>query len=367
MESSSATAQSIQNITTTKLKALSKQQLAFEEKKQQILDAVASQDAPSEKVRVLLDAFTAYDIDVPVNFSLDNIRRFLKQSRHDPSVSPSLVSEWQQALQQALDVPSRKYQHASLFGRLVMEWLGNPNNTPLSNGLSESEDPFEQVGRKEMYDQRKEWESIVFDGGSKPDTAAIEAYLEGLFGSTAKSRKVAKTPIELLRGSMRDFVLGRFDVNVLKTCIKGILRMDLLSEVKRKALTGFQNNPVFLSEMSDVLNMQVDTLDTWTWGEEAIPVEIRRALNGKYRVYMDEEIIQALLIHFIGMKWAVHIKTVLTAFFHSGAWKQSTLDASTRRRRQDCGFESEVGLAFLGSNPKTRQGTNVRNQRRAKY
>ncbi|KAL2042597.1 hypothetical protein N7G274_004356 [Stereocaulon virgatum] len=324
MESSSATAQSMQNITMTKLKALSKQQLSFEEKKQHVLDAVTSQDAPCEKVRVLLDAFTAYDIDVPANISLDNVRRFLKQSQHDPSVPPSFVGEWQQALQQALDVPSRKYEHATLFGRLVMEWLGNPNDTPLSNGLSESGDPFEQVGRKEMHDQWKEWESIVFDGGSKPDAAAIEAYLEGLFGSTAKSRKVTKTPIELLRGSMKDFRLGHFDVNVVKTCIKGILKTDLLSEVKRKALIGFQDNPAFLSEMSNILNMQVDTLDTWTWGEEAIPVEIRRALNSRYRMYMDEEIVQALLKHFIG-------------------------------------------LAFLSSDPKTRQGPSVRNQRLGKY
>lgn len=34
--------------------------------------------------------------------------------------------------------------------------------------------------------------------------------------------------------------------------------------------------------MSDVLNMEIDGLDSWNWGDEAIPLEIRRALNGKY-------------------------------------------------------------------------------------
>ena len=99
-------------------------------------------------------------------------------------ISPSLLDKWQQALEQALDVPSRKYEHASLFGRLVMEWLDSPNDTPFSTGGSESGDPFEHVGRKEMHDQRKEWESIVFGEHSKPDSAPL-------------SKRISKTSSDL--------------------------------------------------------------------------------------------------------------------------------------------------------------------------
>lgn len=114
---------------------------------------------------------------------------------------------------------------------------------------------------------------------------------------------------------------------------------------------------MMLQEMADVLNMQIDALESWSWGNEPVPVEVRRALNGKYRVYMDEEIVQALLLHFIGIKWAVHLKTVFSNFFHSGAWKQSSrksLDRQARARRQDFGLE-------------TRERHNVRNKRRDRY
>lgn len=92
---------------------------------------------------------------------------------------------------------------------------------------------------------------------------------------------------------------------------------------------------------------------------------MRRHLNGKYRVVMDEEIVQALFLHFIGTKWAVHLKTVFQAFFHSGAWKQSSfrsLDRKARQRRE----------GFLDSTHKTDFGVHtasmtVRNQRREKY
>ncbi|KAG8625402.1 hypothetical protein KVT40_007153 [Elsinoe batatas] len=42
----------------------------------------------------------------------------------------------------------------------------------------------------------------------------------------------------------------------------------------------------------------------WSWEQSAIPVMQRRQLNGKYRFFMDEEIHQALLVHYIGAQLA---------------------------------------------------------------
>ena len=357
METSTALTQSMYHITTTKLNALSKQQQSYETIKQLILDAAASQSTQVGKVEILLDAFEVHDIDTPANISKINVRQYLEQSRHDPSVPSTLLREWQTAFEQALDVPSRKYEHASLFGRLVMEWLGSAGESPLSDTPSSSQDHFEHVGRKEMYDQRREWESIVFTEGSTSSPAAIETYLTGIFGSTSRAKRMVKEPLDSLREGMRSFRLGNFDTSALQVCMTGMLETDLLSEEKRKALADFRNNSTILQEMADVLNMQVDALDSWSWGE-AIPVNVRRALNGKYRVFMDEEILQALLLHFIGMKWATHFRTVFDTFFRSGAWKQSCdnlLDGQARRNRQ----------RFLGQEDGCERS--VRNARREKY
>ena len=356
MESATAITQSMHNITTTKLTALSKKHQAYEAEKQGVLKAVASKSNPADKLRVLLDAFKAKKLVAPENISTANVQRFLNQSRSDPSISPKSLEEWRLVMTQALDVPSRRYEHASLFGRLVMEWLGNLKDTPDSTS-SDTGDPFEHIGRKEMHDQRKEWESIVFASESKVSAENIYIYLDKLFCSTTKSKKVLESPLEQMRGSMKHFCLEQLDTDSLKQSITGVLVTDLLSEAKRKALTDFKNSPLILQEMADVLNMQIDALDSWSWSSEPVPVEVRRALNGKYRVYMDEEILQALLIHYIGMRLGLHLKDVFTTFFYSGAWKQTSrkpLDRQARGRRQDYGLE--VG------EPST-----VRNERRDNY
>ena len=371
MTSSTALSQSLHHITATKLTALSNQRDAFEAEKRLILGAVASESNRSKKVQLLLDWFSKREkkegLDV---IPTTNVQRFLDQSRHDSSVSRKLLEEWKAAFERALDIQSRKYQHASLFGKLVTEWLENPNDAISGSQAlagvdsdTASQDSFEQVGRAEMQKQRAEWERIIFNPGEESKPHAIKEYLINLFGSTSKAKKLSKTPLEDLKAHMTDWLeIGQFTPEVVDQCIKGLLKVDLLSREKRNAITELQNNRLVLVELADVLNMELDALESWSWGASPIPLQLRRHLNGKYRFVMDEEILQALFLHFIGTKWAVHLKAVFKSFFHSGAWKQSSsksLDRKARQRRE----------GFLGSVAEREGSYNstIRNERRSKY
>lgn len=359
MEASTATAKSMRDITTTKIAALSARSQAFEAERKRIQAAVAATEDVQEKVQLLLAAVDHLDIEKPQDLSTKNSRRFLHQSRHDPSLSASLLLDWQAKLESALDVRAQRDEHALLFGRIVMEWLDNSQNNlnAVPSDTPDTEDSFEHIGSRAMHDQRKEWESIVFGQSAADLPQRIGPYLEELFGSMDQSGKLVLSPMENLRKSIASFELGHLTQDGLSDCIKGILLTELLSEQKKKALGDFENNELILDEMTDVLNMQIDALSSWTWGSEAVPVVVRRALNGRYRVYMDEEIIQALLLYHIGMKWAVHLKIAFTAFFHSGAWMQSSrtpMRVSARRHRQDCGLS-------------TSQSVTVRNERRQQF
>ena len=358
MDASTALTQSMHHMTATKLAALSQQQQRYETNKSKILKAASSKDHTWEKVKALLDGYERYKVPVPSSISSKNVRHFLEQSRHDHSVSLNLLQGWQTTLEQALEIPSRKYNHASLFGRLVMEWLGKAKDSPLASGGREDDDLFEHVGRKEMHEQRKEWESIVFADDSQSDPAAIESYLANVFGSISHAKRVTKSPLEALRDKLKAFRIGTLDIKDLETCIAGVIKEDLLSDAKRKTLSEFVGNSMILGEMVDVLNMQIDDIDSWSWGTEAVSVDVRRALNGKYRVYMDEEMLQALLLHYVGTKWAVHFKAAFLYFFNSGAWKQSprhSLDRKARQRRESFLVRSHDSDA------------SVRNERRDTY
>ena len=73
----------------------------------------------------------------------------------------------------------------------------------------------------------------------------------------------------------------------------------------------------------------------WSWGSEVL-LEQRRQLNGSYHIYMHEDLLQAIFLQYIGVRWSVFWKKAFTSFRDSsGVWKhpQAFVDPLDRKRR----------------------------------
>lgn len=316
MASTHVLSHTLSSITAIKLEEISCQRSAFEQGKAKLLQSVLDEPRQSEKLRILVDRIESLasmgKLKDNKSISLPNIKRFLQQAQHDPSISDVLLKDWQEKLKNELDIDSLKYEYASLYGRLVKEWL-----LASEDSSTTVEDSFESIGRKEMHEQRQKWEDYVF----KPletDSAAIDSYLTKLFTLTADIRKAW---LELRQATSRFEEELReqthFDEDSLTWVIDGLLRSDLLTDEKRAILKDFKSKKVVLAEVADVLNMRMSSLNTWKWGSEGTPVEQRRQLNGRYRFYHDEDLLQSILLRYIGVKWSVFFKEALTNFKES--------------------------------------------------
>lgn len=280
-----------------------------------------------------------------MELKLANLERFLEQARYDPSVSPQLLGSWRDFLLGRLDVQSLKYQYASLYGGLVTEWLSAANVSDDDDKMSED---FEEVSSRQKLESRAEWEKSVFEP-LETDQAAIEAYLNELFGEKGDDKQVHRARKQL-RDSVDAFEIQLakpepFDSYVLSWVIKGLQASDLLTDEKRTVLKDFNNNPVILSELADVLNMRMAALESWTWGGD-VPLEDRRRLNGSNSIYMQEDLLQAIFLQYIGVKWSVFFKGAFTSFYRSeGAWTPTRKDITKldkKRREYYLGSKSAV-------------------------
>ncbi|CAM6113699.1 unnamed protein product [Calypogeia fissa] len=337
MASSDILSQTLHSITETKLDELSKKRANFERGKADLLHRVDAESVQREKVRILLDGIKKLPfmdkLDVNPSLSSTNIRRFLEQAKCDPSVSLKLQKEWEVKLRKSIDVLSLRFEYASLYGRLVTEWLSNSDEKNDSEMSS-----FEEVGRKEMHEQRATWEAYVFTP-LETDTEAITSYLQGLFTSTkerAKALQDIRRSVTFFEKTLSTDIA--FDELSLKWCIDGLLASDLLTDAKRAVLNEFSGNKVVVQELADVLNMRMSRLESWSWGEGGTPVEQRRQLNGRYRFYHDEDLLQSLFLRLIGVKWSVRLKAIFKIFAEAeGTWISSSkpLDKTDRERRKD--------------------------------
>ncbi len=140
---SSVFSETLQSITTTKLVELSKKRSAFEEHKSSLLVATQKEVDQKHRLRILIDGvkqsfavktaprqrgdrrgssrriISGSTSDRKLEIMLKNLERFLDQARYDPSVSPKLLQDWEDALMKKLNVQSLKYQVSGLLSNYL--------------------------------------------------------------------------------------------------------------------------------------------------------------------------------------------------------------------------------------------------------
>lgn len=339
---SSSLTQTLNSITATKLQVLSKQHTDFNSHSEKILSSLKDNQTSLQRVQLLVDGLESWCRNSTASsFSgtyLQNVKSFLIQAKLDPTIGGAIVNEWETNLKKAFHTEKLKFEYAELFGKLLSEWIASSDPTAAD---------VEIVGRKEMHEQREMFDSHVFTA-KETDEVTITAYLEELFSSKAAKKGLHNMREEIGKFSKELLNNTTFTVPDLESAIQALLTADLLSNEKRETLREFTRDQTVLSEVADVLNMNLAALSSWSWAAEgeAIPVEMRRQINGKYRIFMDEEILQAIFLHWVGLKWSVEFKRHFRAFFASAAWKPSTQPLTKEENERREYFLQELPISY---------------------
>lgn len=347
--------QTLHSITHTKLRELAKKKSTFETHRRQTMTCAEQERDGAEKVRLLANGLKASSSISTFNgrvvrgtsnnprleIDLKNLDRFLAQARYDPSISPVVVDSWQHTLLRHFETQSLKFDFASLYGQLTTEWLSaRQKSAAKDDGDVKMEDDYEHVAGGKKFESRRKWEESVFKP-AEIDLTAMKEMLHHLFESSPDDSNHLLKAIRVLRYEAAKFgrdllSLRQFNPYSLGWTIKGLLASDLLDNEKREVLRDFLSNPTILNEVADVLNMRMMALADWSWGDEVV-VEQRRQLNGTYNIYMHEDLLEAIFLQYIGVRWSVFWKSTLKTFRKSpGVWKSSmsSISVMDRKRRQ---------------------------------
>lgn len=184
------------------------------------------------------------------------------------------------------------------------------------------------------------FEAVVFEP-FETNEVEIRGFLDRLFPDEESQKELAKLRKTISEASEK-FMAEKapFNLESLTSCIKGLLTEDILSDEKQAILRDFLDSDVAKSEIADVLNMRFSDLKEWHWdaGEEGIRVMPRRGLNGKYRIWADDDILQMLFVQYIGIRLCNLLKPALKSFMraiysrnHDGHMVPSPADLERRR------------------------------------
>ncbi|KAK4226987.1 hypothetical protein QBC38DRAFT_209318 [Podospora fimiseda] len=358
----------LQSITFSKIRELESRRQSYETRKRSFLDKADAAVDERGRLACLLQAFGELYPGAQDEHSFKNISRWLAQSQYDASIPlPKLVSFGHQ-LRAKLDVQSRKLDMAHLYSRLLTEWINQPSSPelPSTNTSNDSDtESFEVVQerqRQRLTELVDQFESVVFEP-LETDEDEIRGFLDRLFPDD-ESKKALAYLREQISEKTTFFIRETAPFNnwSLTNCIKGLLTEDIISDEKQAILRDFLNNDVAKAEIADVLNMRFSDLEQWSWnaGDEGIRVLPRAGLNGKYRVWADDDILQMIFVQYISVRLCSILKPALKTFLED-VWKRegsnhctpSDNDKKRRRYYLNC---------YGGINPNS-----VEEQRRTEY
>ncbi|KLO19096.1 hypothetical protein SCHPADRAFT_912892 [Schizopora paradoxa] len=345
--STEAFSETLQFITNVKLQELDKRRANFAEHAAEVLREASDEKDAIEKLTILVDGMENWPGKWSSNLSRKDIVRWLAQAKSDPGFPPSVLQNWIQKAQAEFEHEGTRYEYAHLFGNLLTDWLKSSPTSRVATDSPSGSDGFEKVGRKETLEQKQKLESIIFK--SKPiDVPALETYLKDLFAPEKASEAllILRARVKRFAESLRTRKIQASDVS---NVISSALATDVLSDEKQALLKQFAKNNTVVEELASVLTMQLQSLQTWSWPQEGVLVEPRRHLNGKTRFYLDTEILTCLLLHFIGMSWAVEFRNSLVILKASSAWKESSkILTKTDLERRDC-YVGEDSQSIVGA------------------
>ncbi|KAJ5155200.1 reverse transcriptase [Penicillium capsulatum] len=306
----------VQSLTRSKIHELEKRRNAYEARKSEILEDAAKCSNLRERVERLLGGFEELSPESRYDAKILNMKHWIEQARYDSSITPEKLEAFERHLQSLLDAKSRRLSLADLYSRLLTEWM-----SPSSAGEAPpSEDEDFQIieeGQKQRLQQLcDQFEAVVFEPHAT-DPKEINGFLNGIFAGEDRSKSLKNLREEVDRELQRIWKeKDPFTVSSLSNCIRGIQSEDIVSEEKQETLKHFLGSDVALNEIADVLNMRYADLSNWNWhaGDEGVPVLPRQELNGKYRIWMDDDVLETIFVQHICIRICVKLKSILKDF-----------------------------------------------------
>lgn len=307
----------LQSLTRSKIHELEKQRNEYESRKAKVLATAAQRPTLRDQVACLLAGTKELAPGASQDKDIFNIGHWIEQAKYDSSIPPEKLKGFETHLRDTLDAHSRKLSLADLYSRLLTEWMNPPSKQTdeATKGPSEDDDFLlvderQKQRLKQLCDQ---FERTVFEP-RQTDPIEIDLFLSDLF-PTVKDKDALERLRERVRRNLAEIWEEKdpFTIDSLSDCIRGIQTEEIVSEEKQETLKHFLNNDVALNEIADVLNMRYADLKNWDWhaDDEGVPVLPRQQLNGKYRIWMDDDVLETIFVEHICVKLCAMLKATL--------------------------------------------------------
>lgn len=270
-----------------------------------------------ERVATLARNIQKVDSHLEDDDDLTIIARFVEQSENDECISEDKLLQFEEQLLHKLEKQMNRYEATSFHLNLMREamFVSEASATPLStqSDFMASDDDFEVV-EKGLEELLEKFESDTFTA-KDVDTDALEVYLTNLMRNNGSLDELDTLRL-CMRGYGNNLLEGDSEIeeDELEWCIIDLLKNDLISSEKRRALEGYIQNSIALKELLGALNMRSFRHWNWKHADKGLPVTARQDAEGQYHMFIEEDVVDMLFLHCTAVGWAQKLKECLVDY-----------------------------------------------------
>ncbi len=264
-----------------KLHELRRQRDRLDEHYSAVEGRAAQAASPFERLQILVDGLRqATFARKPLHPEVANLDALFLQGQLGIA-PPDLVDAWLQRLQRELDRGRLRAEFAHAFGGVLAETPAPTVPAPVEAHLLladtlEEPSPFDLAFVDSLFD-------ALGPQALGPLGQEIRLFAEGNAGAAATDEELKAVLMLLKKDGTRP------------------------AEVRRQAAAALDSTTQ-IHEYAGVLTILLANLAEWDWPKEGLTRRVV-SLRDKPRVFLDEELLTALLLQLIGLRWGMYLKS----------------------------------------------------------
>lgn len=281
-------------ITDEKIAKLRDQKVALDEYAVKLLASAESATDKLETIGILHDGLTHLPVTLtPDQDLMTGVLKFIETAPHDVSIREDTLDHWISVLKQELQYIRNKIDASFVFGNVLTQWLEQGCEQTMA---TPSQATNGELTKKETIEQLI---SLTLEA-YETDNDALSKWFDATFEDIDLTE---------VRNAFEDF-----SMNITKSTVKAAIRTLSFKDLL--------DNDTIIQELTTLLNTRLKNIDSWSWPNDAVKMDLRRNISGRYRAYHDEDVVTAVFLECVGLAWAAKIKEVFTGIY-TKHWKRS--------------------------------------------
>ncbi|KAI8804952.1 hypothetical protein BJ742DRAFT_423929 [Cladochytrium replicatum] len=346
----------LRDLAVLKLKELERQREKLEKSYSATLESADAASNPREKLKALYRGIQATTFaDSPLHPDVDNLENLLAileatsangnsstLGRHQGVV----VQGWIEKLILEINRGKTRTKYAWLFGKILEEWFEAYGSGQISAARSLDDDDEED---DDYVRVRSSQPNAPARPTSNPEREQFFKKLSGLSTAVPESDYDISVIDDVLKGkeewiapvrkTVREYakkgISKKVTANEVRAAVDSICRDNLVDQTAKQQLRDLvSGSDMLVNEYVGVLTVMLNNVDEWDWpagsgesatanksdalkqGEKKEPptMRVRRNRSYKYRAFIDEDILTAVFLQIVGVRWSVKLKAHLLSF-----------------------------------------------------